>query len=137
MEIVNYPKNQQKGDCEISYHSVNLEIAVLHHFFNYCIKKGLIEKNPCSGIKKLNKLSRLKTLTDEDINKLCLLHNIIWECRIKYGSNIYRIFCFMFKNSNVVLTHGFIKKAQKTPKNEIEKAEKYKNDFIKRNGKNE
>jgi phage-related protein len=56
----------------------------------------------------------------------------IWECRIKYGSNIYRIFCFMLKDSNVVLTHGFIKKTQRTPKNEIEKAEKYKNDFIER-----
>ncbi len=60
----------------------------------------------------------------------------IWECRIKYGSNIYRIFCFMFKN-NVVLTHGFIKKTQKTPQNEIKKAEKYKDDFIKRSDLNE
>ena len=56
----------------------------------------------------------------------------IWECRIKYGSNIYRIFCFMLDNSVVVLTHGFIKKTQKTPSSEIERAEKYKSDFIKR-----
>ncbi|MHB8282760.1 MAG: tyrosine-type recombinase/integrase [bacterium] len=70
IEIANYPKNQQKGGSEISYHSVNLEIAVLHHFFNYCIKKELIDKNPCTGIKKLNELSRIKTLSDEDINKL-------------------------------------------------------------------
>ena len=42
----------------------------------------------------------------------------------------------MFKN-NVILTHGFIKKTQKTPQNEIEKAEKYKDDFIKRSGQNE
>ncbi len=70
MKIANYPKNRQKGDSEISYHSVNLEIAVLHHFFNYCIKKDFIDKNPCAGIKKLNELSRLKTLNDEDIKKL-------------------------------------------------------------------
>ncbi len=56
----------------------------------------------------------------------------IWECRIKYGSNIYRIFCFILDNSGVVLTHGFIKKTQKTPASEIERAEKYKSDFIKR-----
>ena len=60
----------------------------------------------------------------------------IWECRIKYDSNIYRIFCFMFKN-NVILMHGFIKKTQKTPQNEIKRAEKYKEDFIKRSGQNE
>jgi integrase len=44
----------------------------LHHFFNYCIKYGYIQKNPAIGIKKLNELSRLKTLSDEDINKLTL-----------------------------------------------------------------
>ncbi len=59
----------------------------------------------------------------------------IWECRIKYGSNIYRIFCFMLDNSCVVLTHGFIKKTQKTPASEIERAKKYKSDFIKRSRK--
>jgi integrase len=43
----------------------------LSNFFNFCIKKGYLEKNPASGIKKLNELlSRLKTLSDEDINKL-------------------------------------------------------------------
>ena len=42
----------------------------MHNFFNYCIKKGIIDKNPCTGIKKLNELSRLKTLSDDDIDKL-------------------------------------------------------------------
>ncbi|MHB1546192.1 MAG: type II toxin-antitoxin system RelE/ParE family toxin [bacterium] len=48
---------------------------------------------------------------------------------------MYRIFCFMLDNSSVVLTHGFIKKTQKTPASEIETAEKYKYDFIKRSRK--
>lgn len=56
----------------------------------------------------------------------------IWECRIQFGSNAYRIFCFFADNSVVVLTHGFIKKSQKTPKSEIEKAEAYRRDFLKR-----
>ena len=43
---------------------------ILHNFFNFCIEKGYIDKNPCVGIKKLNELSRLKTLDDEDILKL-------------------------------------------------------------------
>lgn len=59
----------------------------------------------------------------------------IWECRIQFGSNAYRIFCFFMANSVVVLTHGLTKKSQKTPKNEIEKAEAYRRDFLKRRGK--
>ena len=70
LEIIGLPKNIGKNDSQISYRSINLEIAVLHHFFNFCIEKGYIDKNPCSGIKKLNELSRLKTLSDSDIQKL-------------------------------------------------------------------
>jgi phage-related protein len=55
----------------------------------------------------------------------------IWECRIQFGSNAYRILCF-FLNNSVVLTHGFVKKSQKTPAREIEKAEAYRRDFFKR-----
>ena len=55
----------------------------------------------------------------------------IWECRIQFGSNTYRIFCFFIDNS-VILTHGFVKKSQKTPAGEIERAEAYRRDFFKR-----
>jgi len=55
----------------------------------------------------------------------------IWECRIQFGSNAYRIFCFFMDNS-VVLTHGFVKKSQRTPMNEIERAEAYRKDFLRR-----
>ena len=55
----------------------------------------------------------------------------IWECRIQFGSNAYRIFCF-FMNNSVVLTHGFVKKSQKTPAGEIVRAEAYRRDFLKR-----
>jgi len=55
----------------------------------------------------------------------------IWECKIQFGSNAYRIFCF-FMNNSVVLTHGFVKKSQKTPAREIERAEAYRRDFLKR-----
>lgn len=55
----------------------------------------------------------------------------IWECRIQFGSNTYRLFCF-FVDHSVVLTHGFVKKSQKTPAGEIERAETYRRDFLKR-----
>ena len=56
----------------------------------------------------------------------------IWECRITLGSDAYRILCFFAGNSVVILTNGFVKKTQKTPKAEIERAETYKKDFMKR-----
>ena len=61
-----------------------------------------------------------------------LKNSDIWECRIQFGNNIYRVFGFFNNISFLVLTHGFIKKTQKTPKNEIERAKKYLNDYIKR-----
>ncbi len=58
----------------------------------------------------------------------------IWECRIQYGSNIYRVFCFFDRHSVVILTHGFEKKSMKTPKQEIERAEIYRRDYLNRKG---
>ena len=70
IEIMALPKNIEKKEYEISFSSVNLEVNTLGHFFNFCIEKELIEKNPAAGIKKLNELSRIKTLSDSDIDKL-------------------------------------------------------------------
>jgi len=56
------------------------------------------------------------------------LENTKWlyEIRVKQGSDIFRIFCFFDQGNLVVLINGFQKKAQKTPKKEIEKALKIK-----------
>jgi len=56
----------------------------------------------------------------------------IWECRIRLGPDAYRIFCFFDGRSVVVLTHGIIKKTQKTPQREIDRAEAYRRDYLKR-----
>jgi phage-related protein len=56
----------------------------------------------------------------------------IWECRIQFGNNIFRILGFFSTDSILILSHGFIKKTQKTPKNEIEKSENIKNDYFQR-----
>ncbi len=61
-----------------------------------------------------------------------LKNSDIWECRIQFGSNIYRLLGFFNDKSFFVLTNGFIQKTQKTPINEIERAEKYKFDYITR-----
>lgn len=54
----------------------------------------------------------------------------IYEIRIEVTSNIYRIFCCFDKGNLVVLFNGFQKKTQKTPKNEIELAEKLKKEYF-------
>ena len=62
----------------------------------------------------------------------------LYEARIKLGSNIWRVFCFFDDGNLVVLLNGFIKKTQKTPKNEINRAvglmKSYYNDKRKQNG---
>lgn len=53
----------------------------------------------------------------------------LYEIRVQTGSDIFRIFCFFDEGKLVVLANGFQKKTQKTPKREIEKALKIKEDY--------
>ncbi len=52
--------------------------------------------------------------------------NGLYEIRIKHGSDIFRIFCFFDQGKLIILANGFHKKTQKTPKKEIERALKIK-----------
>ena len=61
----------------------------------------------------------------------------IWECRVQFGSNDYRILCFHTGGSVLVLTHGFMKKTQKTPAKEIERAETYRGNYLRRHKRHE
>lgn len=57
----------------------------------------------------------------------------IWEFRTLYNKTSYRLFAFWDVQSNklVVATHGIIKKTQKTPKKEIDKAEALRKEYFK------
>lgn len=55
----------------------------------------------------------------------------IFELRVKHSNTISRSLYFYLENKKIIFTNGFIKKTEKTPSNEIEKALKYKNYFIK------
>lgn len=55
--------------------------------------------------------------------------NGLFEVRVQFGSNIFRIFCFFDGNKFVVLLSGFQKKTQKTPPGEIERAVKLMNEY--------
>ncbi len=53
----------------------------------------------------------------------------LYEIRVQSGSNIYRIFCFFDIDNIVVIGHGFQKKSQKTPKQQIERAEQIRKEY--------
>ena len=83
----------------------------------------------------------LKLLEDLDVVPSSYFKKLVgteemWECRVQFASNAYRLFCF-FVDDSVVLTHGFIKKSQKTPVREIERGEAYRRDFLERRKKHE
>jgi Phage-related protein len=54
----------------------------------------------------------------------------IYEVRVEVGSDIYRVFSFFDMGNLVILLNGFQKKTQKTPKKEIELAEKLKKKYF-------
>ena len=53
----------------------------------------------------------------------------LFELRIKFASDITRIFYFFYVDNKIILTNGFVKKTQKTPPNEIKRAIKYKTEY--------
>ena len=57
----------------------------------------------------------------------------LFELRVKQGSDIVRCLYLFQKGRIVILTNGFTKKTDKTPKGEIEKAKLYRADWIRRN----
>ena len=56
--------------------------------------------------------------------------NGLYEIRVEFQGNIYRIFCCFDEGQVVVLFNGFQKKSQKTPIGEIDKAVKIMNDYF-------
>ena len=89
-----------------------------------------LEKNVRTKIEYNIKLASLSN----DPELLKKLTSDIWEFRTKYKNRQYRLLAFWDKDrkSFIICTHGFVKKTQKTPKNEIEKAKKYKQDYLRR-----
>jgi phage-related protein len=56
--------------------------------------------------------------------------NGVYEIRVEFQGNIYRIFCCFDEGQVVVLFNGFQKKSQKTPSEEIDKAVKIMNEYF-------
>lgn len=53
----------------------------------------------------------------------------IYEIRVQSGNDIFRIFSFFDKNKLIIVGHGFQKKTQKTPQNQLTLAEKIRKEY--------
>ena len=77
--------------------------------------------------KELLKLHYIISLLEtEDVKFIKFIRDGLYELRMEYNSNIYRVFFIFDDGQVVVLFNGFQKKTQKTPSGEIEKALKIK-----------
>lgn len=54
----------------------------------------------------------------------------LYEIRIEYQSNIFRVFCCFDEGNLIILFQGYTKKTAKTPKDELEKAKRLKNEYF-------
>ncbi len=92
--------------------------------------KNIDTKMRAKAVKEIQILSEHGNRLREPYSKH--IQDGIFELRIKFASDISRIFYFFFDGDKIILTNGFIKRTQKTPKEEIEKAIKYKEDYQRR-----
>ena len=92
-------------------------------------------------VKLRAKVFRDLKLLEEKGNELRLpysenLGDGIFELRTIQGTNIVRNLYFFIVGKKIIITHGFRKKTQKTPPEEITKAKDYREDYKKRHSEN-
>jgi phage-related protein len=103
------------------------EIIVYKHYF----KEFYLEQDQRTR-KKIDyvlNLVRVLDIIPEQYFKHLEGTSGLYEARIQLASNIFRIICFFDKGNMVILLNGFQKKTQKTPRREIELAEKLKKQY--------
>lgn len=98
-------------------------------------------------IRSLNKKSQAKVYRYLDLLKQMgpnllrpyadSVRDKVRELRVKTSDGNIRVFYFFFVEKSIILLHGFKKKTQELPENEIEKAKSYMMDFIERYKENE
>lgn len=79
----------------------------------------------------LGLIEELPSIPSKYLKKLVNTDNI-WEVRIRFGSDMFRLLGFFDGSQLVVLNHAFQKKTQKIPRQGIQIAEKRKRDYFTR-----
>lgn len=90
--------------------------------------KSLNEKLEAKTVRTIELLKEFGTNLREPNSKS--LGDGIFELRTKQGRDTTRVLYFFFHEDRAILTHGFVKKTQKTPPQEIEKAKEYRKDYL-------
>lgn len=119
------------------------QVELYQKFYNDCPVLSFVQSLPP---KHRAKVEREIDLLEEFGINLTYPHTLkiegapykdLWELRIKFGSDISRIFYFLHIEGTFVLLNGFVKKTDKTPVKELEKAKNYMIDYLKRRENNE
>ncbi len=106
----------------------NREIKFYKHYFNefYVAQTDKVRKKIAQTLVWLQTLDRLPVTILKSIEG----KKGLFEIRIEFGGDIFRVFCCFDEGSLVILFNGFQKKTQKTPSSEIEKAERLMKEYF-------
>jgi phage-related protein len=143
--LANFFDNNFFLDWMIQNNKISLTNYCFKRFKNYKVD-FIYEKGEIVFNTLLEKTSLTESLKiSEEIKKMILeyldsgnllpenlsknLSDGIFELRISFDSRICRLLYFYGIDKTIVFTHGFIKKVQKTPQNEISYAKKMKNAY--------
>ena len=104
------------------------EIKFYKHYFNefYVAQSDKVRKKIAQTLIWLQTLDRLPITILKSIEG----KKGLFEIRVEFGGDIFRVFCCFDEGSLVILFNGFQKKTQKTPSGEIEKAEKLMKEYF-------
>jgi len=108
-----------KTDRKIIFHK--------HYFMEFYVAQTLKVQEKIEYVFKIVR-------TVDKVPKKFLDHlsgtNGLYEIRVELESNIFRIFCCFDKENLIILFNAFQKKSQKTPRKEIELAERLKREYF-------
>lgn len=104
------------------------EIRFYKHYFNefFVAQDDKVRRKIAQTLLWIQTLDRLPV----SILKCIEGKKGLYEIRVEYAGNIYRIFCCFDEGSLVILFNGFQKKTQKTPSREIDRAERLMNEYF-------
>ena len=104
------------------------EIRFFKHYFNefYIAQTDKVRKKIAQTLVWLQTLDRLPVTILKSIEG----KKGLFEIRVEFGGDIFRVFCCFDEGSFVILFTDFQKKTQKTPTGEIDKAEKLMKEYF-------
>ena len=99
-------------------------VTYKHYFWDFI---GTLSKEECRKIQRALDLLKVEDKIPRHFIKF--IRDGVYELRVNYGNNEFRIFFIYDGDTVVVLFNAFRKKTQKTPDNEIRKAIRLKEEY--------